>query len=86
MAVTMILHYVALVRSDVSEDHSASILCHDIVCFCSRHQLLVTANVPSSLILVTLMMKTLHYSKTSVLTRATWHNIPEDGIQQVLES
>jgi hypothetical protein len=34
----------------------------------------VTANVvPSSLILVTLMMEAL------VLTRATWHNIPEDG-------
>jgi hypothetical protein len=44
-------------------------------------QLLVTANfVPSSLILVTLTMEVLHSSKTSVLTTATWHNIPEDGI------
>jgi hypothetical protein len=32
--------------------------------------LLVTANVPSSLILVTLMMEALHFSETSVLTRA----------------
>jgi hypothetical protein len=43
----------------------------------SVRRLLVTANVPSSPILVTLMMEALSSSETSVLTR---HNIPEDAI------
>jgi hypothetical protein len=43
---------------------------------------LVTSNrfVPSSQIHVTLMMEALSTFETSVLTRATRHNIPEDGI------
>jgi hypothetical protein len=43
--------------------------------------LLVTANiVPSSPILVTLMIEALNSSETLVLTRATQHNSPEGGI------
>jgi hypothetical protein len=44
------------------------------------HRLLVTANVPSTPILVTLIMEALIFFETSVLTRATWRNIPEDAI------
>jgi hypothetical protein len=44
-------------------------------------RLVVTANVvPSSPILVTQMMEVIHSSEMSVLIRAIWRNIPEDGI------
>jgi hypothetical protein len=44
-------------------------------------RLLVTAKVvPNSPILITQMMKALSSPETSVLTRTTWRNIPEDDI------
>jgi hypothetical protein len=36
--------------------------------------------VPISPILVTLVMNAFSSSETSALTRATWHNIPEEAI------
>jgi hypothetical protein len=76
MASSGMLSRVALVRTDVSKELSASFT-HAV------RRLLVTASVPSSQILVTLMKETLSSLETSVLTRATRRNIPEDTILQI---
>jgi hypothetical protein len=66
---------VALVRTDVSEERIASIIrVYSIVFLCSVLQLLVTANIVSSLpILVVLMMEAIYSSETLVLTIARRH-------------
>jgi hypothetical protein len=84
---------VILVRTDVSEEHSVSMIKVTItrigelatVLAVTSNQLsvrwlLVTVNIPSSLILVILIMETLCSSETLVLTRVTRQNISKDSI------
>jgi hypothetical protein len=74
---------VALARTDVSEDTVKRILVY-IVFLLSVRRLLITANVPTTLIRVILMIEAVRSSETSAHTRATWRNIPEEGILQII--
>jgi hypothetical protein len=79
MASSGMLRRVALVRTDVSEERSASFI--RVTRVGELGTMLITASVvPSSLIHVSLMKEALGSSETSVLTRATGRNVPEDVI------
>jgi hypothetical protein len=79
MASSGMLGHVALVRTDVSEELSASFI--RVTRIGELATMLVTVSiVPSSPTLVTLMKEALSSSETSVLSRTTRHNIPEEAI------
>jgi hypothetical protein len=87
------LRRAALIRTDVSEEFIASTfkmttigeLGTAIALASNRNALLAIADKdPTSPIPVTLIMEAMSSSYTSVLTRATRRNIPEDGILHLL--
>jgi hypothetical protein len=93
----VILHRFAIVRTDVSEELSASIITMTtidelratfaIIFLCISSQPASVSSygyVPTSPILVTLVMEALSSFETSALTRATRRNIPEDDILHTL--
>jgi hypothetical protein len=73
MPSSRLLRPVALVRTDVSEERTASII-----------RVTRTLELGKTLaVSITLMMEAIRLSETSVLTRATRHNVPGDGILHI---
>jgi hypothetical protein len=70
---------VALVITDVSEELIAAIIRMTRISELGT-TLAVTGNCTTWLILFALIMEAICLSEMSVLTRATWRNIPKDGI------
>jgi hypothetical protein len=69
-------------QRNIPEDTILQVLCE--LFLRSVLRLIVTANVHSSPIVVTLRMKAIRSSEMSILTRATRHNIPEGYILHTL--
>jgi hypothetical protein len=89
MASSGMLRRVALVRTDVSEEFSTSIIrvtrigdLGKTFAVASNRQTVQR----SSPILVTVMMEALTSSERSVPTRATRHNVTEDGFLIIISS
>jgi hypothetical protein len=85
MPSSLIWGHVALLRTDVSENHITSIIRVEGISYLgtsavTTNELLVIADRFSSPILLTLMIEAIRCSETWPPTRATGHIIPEDGI------